>query len=155
MSAQDNIQMIRKVYDAWNAHDPKRVAALFDETFVAESDTLPAPLRGTEGVRKFVEMYAVAASSAIPGFFEPYMIDGRDYVDGCIGFSGRSRRGSRRRDSDRHQPTVPGGLEAGMQSIRARGLCMIMEQSSRILVSYILNRVRVGRAEGCGQPRQA
>ncbi len=57
MAEQDNIQLVRKVYDAWNAHDPKRVAASFDETFVAESDTLPAPTRGTEGVRKFVEMY--------------------------------------------------------------------------------------------------
>jgi len=33
---------------------------------------------------------AVAASSAIPGFFEPYAIDGRDYVDGGVGWSGHA-----------------------------------------------------------------
>src|SRR5438128_2670136 len=30
---------------------------------------------------------AVAASSAIPGFFDPSPINGRDYVDGGVGFS--------------------------------------------------------------------
>src|SRR2546428_2394498 len=33
---------------------------------------------------------AVAASSAIPGFFDPYTIDGRDYVDGGVGFCGHA-----------------------------------------------------------------
>ena len=33
---------------------------------------------------------AVAASSAIPGFFDPYGIDGRDYVDGGVGFCGHA-----------------------------------------------------------------
>src|SRR5258706_990840 len=33
---------------------------------------------------------AVAASSAIPGFFDPYTINGRDYVDGGVGFSGHA-----------------------------------------------------------------
>lgn len=33
---------------------------------------------------------AIAASSAIPGFFEPYAIDGRDYVDGGVGFTGHA-----------------------------------------------------------------
>src|SRR5207237_742022 len=33
---------------------------------------------------------AVAASSAIPGFFDPYPIGGRDYVDGGTGFSGHA-----------------------------------------------------------------
>lgn len=33
---------------------------------------------------------AVAASSAIPGFFEPVTIDGRDYVDGGVGYSGHA-----------------------------------------------------------------
>src|SRR5262249_24565447 len=31
---------------------------------------------------------AIAASAAIPGFFEPYRIDGRDYVDGDVGHTG-------------------------------------------------------------------
>ena len=33
---------------------------------------------------------AVAASSAIPGFFDPYTIGGRDYVDGGVGFCGHA-----------------------------------------------------------------
>src|ERR1700752_1285897 len=33
---------------------------------------------------------AVAASSAIPGFFDPYTINGRDYVDRGVGFSGHA-----------------------------------------------------------------
>src|SRR5262249_10008040 len=33
---------------------------------------------------------AVAASSAIPGFFDPYTIDGHDYVDGGVGFTGHA-----------------------------------------------------------------
>ena len=32
---------------------------------------------------------AIAASSAIPGFFEPYRI-GRDYVDGDVGYTGHT-----------------------------------------------------------------
>src|SRR5256884_4086290 len=33
---------------------------------------------------------AAAASSAIPGFFDPYPIGGRDYVDGGVGVSGHA-----------------------------------------------------------------
>ena len=33
---------------------------------------------------------AIAASSAIPGFFEPYRIGGRDYVDGDVGYTGHA-----------------------------------------------------------------
>lgn len=33
---------------------------------------------------------AIAASSAIPGFFEPYRIHGRDYVDGDVGYTGHA-----------------------------------------------------------------
>ena len=33
---------------------------------------------------------AVAASSAIPGFFEPYRVGGRDYVDGDVGHTGHA-----------------------------------------------------------------
>ena len=33
---------------------------------------------------------AIAASSAIPGFFEPYRIRGRDYVDGDVGYTGHA-----------------------------------------------------------------
>lgn len=60
MSEQDNVRIAQEAFDAWNAHDPKRVVALHDEQFVMESDTLPAPMRGQEAERHFVEMYLQA-----------------------------------------------------------------------------------------------
>ncbi len=88
---------------------------------------------------------AVAASSAIPGFFEPYTIDGHDYVDGGVGFSGHADLVAEAGVETVIviNPLVPSGLETGMQSIRARGLYMIMEQSSRI---YSQNLLTLGLA---------
>lgn len=57
MSEQDNAGIVRQAFDAWNAHDPKRLASLLDEELVMESDTLPAPVRGREAQRQFMEMY--------------------------------------------------------------------------------------------------
>src|SRR4029453_16282993 len=45
---------------------------------------------GRDGLRDVAISEAVAASSAIPGFFEPYTLGGRDYVDGGVGFSGHA-----------------------------------------------------------------
>src|SRR5204863_121480 len=45
---------------------------------------------GKDALRDVPISQAVAASSAIPGFFEPYEINGRDYVDGGVGFSGHA-----------------------------------------------------------------
>src|SRR2546428_8095084 len=45
---------------------------------------------GRNGLRDVPISEAVAASSAIPGFFEPYTLRGRDYVDGGVGFSGHA-----------------------------------------------------------------
>src|SRR5262249_26552178 len=45
------------------------------------------------GAGAFIDVpisHAIAASSAIPGFFEPYRIDGRDYVDGDVGHTGHA-----------------------------------------------------------------
>jgi NTE family protein len=88
---------------------------------------------------------AIAASSAIPGFFEPYTIDGHDYVDGGVGFSGHADLVAEAGVETVIviNPLVPSALEAGMQSIRARGLYMIMEQSSRI---YSQNLLTLGLA---------
>lgn len=57
MSEQDNAGIVRQAFDAWNAHDPKRLASLLDEELVMESDALPAPVRGREAQRQFMEMY--------------------------------------------------------------------------------------------------
>ena len=57
MSEQENIHIVRSVFDGWNAHDAKRVVRSFDQAFVSESDTLPAPIHGPDAAQKLVEMY--------------------------------------------------------------------------------------------------
>jgi len=43
MTQQDNIQIVRHIFEAWNKHDVERYGKLLDEKHVVESDTLPAP----------------------------------------------------------------------------------------------------------------
>ena len=77
---------------------------------------------------------AVAASSAIPGFFQPYTIGGRDYVDGGVGFSGHADLAAAAGADvvfvvHPLVPTLPNGDGA---TVRSRGLYAILEQVSRI-----------------------
>ena len=60
MTHQDNIQIVRHIFEAWNKHDPDRYVKLLDEKHVVESDTLPAPLIGREAGRQFMQMYVSA-----------------------------------------------------------------------------------------------
>ncbi len=60
MSEQVNLQVVRKSFEAWNAHDGDRLVALLDEGFISESDTLAAPVRGREAQRQVMEMYVRA-----------------------------------------------------------------------------------------------
>jgi NTE family protein len=88
---------------------------------------------------------AVAASSAIPGFFEPYTIEGRDYVDGGVGFSSHADLAA---ESGADvvlvvHPLVPSLNNGGTPSVRTRGFYTIMEQTSRI---YGQNLLRLGLA---------
>jgi len=88
---------------------------------------------------------AVAASSAIPGFFEPYPIGGRDYVDGGVGFSGHADLAVEA-GADTVlvvNPLVPSLLEGAVATMRSRGLYTIMEQASRI---YSQNLLQLGLA---------
>jgi predicted acylesterase/phospholipase RssA len=88
--------------------------------------------------------HAVAASSAIPGFFDPYTINGRDYVDGGVGFSGHADLAAEA-GADVVvviNPLVP-TLVADGASMRARGVYTIMEQASRI---YSQNLLQLGLA---------
>src|SRR6267143_1735655 len=64
MTQQDNIQIVRHIFEAWNKHDPDRYVKLLDEKHVVESDTLPAPLTGREAGRQFMQMYVSAFPSA-------------------------------------------------------------------------------------------
>lgn len=85
---------------------------------------------------------AVAASSAIPGFFEPYAIDGRDYVDGGVGFSGHADLAAEEGASVVVviNPLVP-NYQKGVTPLRSRGLYAIMEQAGRI---YSQNLLQLG-----------
>lgn len=60
MSEQENLRVVRAMFDAWNAHDGDRLVTLLDEGFVSESDTLPGPVRGPEAQRQVLEMYVRA-----------------------------------------------------------------------------------------------
>jgi len=87
---------------------------------------------------------AVAASSAIPGFFDPYLIDGRDYVDGGVGFCGHADLAAEA-GADVVlviNPLVPNRMADG-GSMRLRGVYTIMEQASRI---YSQNLLQLGLA---------
>ena len=77
---------------------------------------------------------AVAASSAIPGFFDPYTINGRDYVDGGVGFSGHADLAAETGAEVVFviNPLVPNRAAEGTSSMRLRGVYTIMEQVSRI-----------------------
>jgi predicted acylesterase/phospholipase RssA len=87
---------------------------------------------------------AVAASSAIPGFFDPYTIDGRDYVDGGVGFTGHADLAAAAGADVVFvvNPLVPNRVVNG-GSMRARGVYTIMEQAGRI---YSQNLLQLGMA---------
>jgi predicted acylesterase/phospholipase RssA len=87
---------------------------------------------------------AVAASSAIPGFFDPYTIDGRDYVDGGVGFCGHADLAAEAGADVVFvvNPLVPNRTAVG-DSMRARGVYTIMEQAGRI---YSQNLLQLGLA---------
>jgi len=60
MTTQENIKVVRHEFDAWNAHDPERLAKVLDEKYVSESDTVPAPVNGRDGARQFMQIYLKA-----------------------------------------------------------------------------------------------
>jgi predicted acylesterase/phospholipase RssA len=85
---------------------------------------------------------AIAASSAIPGFFEPYRIGGRDYVDGDVGYTGHADLAV---DAGATvlvavNPAVPQRLhEEEGPEIRRGGLYAIMEQTGHIASLNLFN----------------
>ncbi len=60
MLDQSNLLATRKLFDAWNAHDAGRFAAMLDQGHVWETDTLPAPVRGRDAAREAMQMYVRA-----------------------------------------------------------------------------------------------
>jgi hypothetical protein len=103
-------------------------------------DTAERVVFGAGSLRDVPISQAVAASSAIPGFFDPYSISGRDYVDGGVGFSGHADLAAEAGAQVVFvvNPLVP-NLHDGTVSMRARGVYTIMEQAGRIYSQNLLN----------------
>ena len=102
-------------------------------------DTAERVVFGAGELRDVPISHAVAASSAIPGFFDPYAINGRDYVDGGVGFSGHADLAAEAGADVVFvvNPLVP-NLHDGSVSMRARGVYTIMEQAGRIYSQNLL-----------------
>src|SRR5882672_1827274 len=101
---------------------------------------------GAGALRDVPISQAVAASSAIPGFFDPYPINGRDYVDGGVGFSGHADLAAEAGADVVFvvNPLVPNLHDGnGNSSMSARGVYTIMEQAGRI---YSQNLLTLGLA---------
>ena len=96
---------------------------------------------GRNGLADVPISQAVAASSSIPGFFEPYVINGRDYVDGGVGFAGHADLAAEEGMETVVvvNPLVPSLFSSATATIRGRGLYSIMEQTSRIYSQNLLS----------------
>jgi predicted acylesterase/phospholipase RssA len=85
---------------------------------------------------------AIAASSAIPGFFEPYTIGERDYVDGGVGYTGHADLAV---DLGAEAVVVINPLVPLMEhdgerrpGLKSRGFYSILEQAGRINSKHLL-----------------
>jgi predicted acylesterase/phospholipase RssA len=104
-----------------------------------ELDTAERVVFGRGDLRHVPISDAIAASSAIPGFFDPYTIAGRDYVDGGVGFSAHADLAAEEGADVVFvvNPLVPAMVEDGAH-MRARGVYTILEQSGRIYSQNLL-----------------
>jgi NTE family protein len=107
-------------------------------------DSAERAVFGRGALRDVAISHAVAASSAIPGFFDPYTIGGRDYVDGGVGFTGHADLAA---ESGADvvvvvNPLVPNTVDVSVATrMSTRGVYTIMEQASRI---YSQNLLQLG-----------
>lgn len=60
MAAQNDLQLVREIFAAWNAHDLHAYIKRLDASASVESDAFPAPFRGHEGARQFFQVYLTA-----------------------------------------------------------------------------------------------
>ena len=56
----NNIQIAREIFAAWNAHDLAAFVKKLDTKTTWESDAFPAPFSGHEGARQFLKLYLTA-----------------------------------------------------------------------------------------------
>ena len=86
--------------------------------------------------------HAIAASAAIPGFFEPYRIGGHDYIDGDVGHTGHADLAVERGCSILVvlNPAVPLRVGGSDESeVRHRGMYAVMEQAGHITSIKLLD----------------
>jgi NTE family protein len=107
-----------------------------------ELDRAERAVFGAEPLMDVPISEAIAASSAIPGFFEPFRIGGRDYVDGDVGYTGHADLAVEKGATcvvvlNPQVPIRVGGPEE--PDVRSRGLYAIMEQVGHITSVNILD----------------
>jgi NTE family protein len=97
------------------------------------------------GTGAFVDVpisQAIAASAAIPGFFEPYRIGGHDYIDGDVGHTGHADLAVDRGATVLVvlNPAVPLRVGGSDESeVRHRGMYAVMEQAGHITSIKLLD----------------
>lgn len=89
MSEHENLRLMREFFEAANAHDVDRLAAMVEEAYVQESDSLPAPVRGREAYRQMLKTHY----SAFPNLHYEIeqMIASGDYVVTRLRLSGTNQ----------------------------------------------------------------
>src|SRR5262245_240029 len=123
---------------AFRARDLPNSFAALERTLLIPAVDLDRGERvvfGLDGLQHVAITHAIAASSAIPGFFEPYSIEGRDYIDGGVGWSGHADLAAEAGANTVLviHPLVPAfAAERARAGLRRRGLYAIMEQANRI-----------------------
>lgn len=60
MGVKENVAIVERYFEGWNAHDPERIVELVSDDMVFESDVTAGPVRGADGVRQFAEKYLAA-----------------------------------------------------------------------------------------------
>jgi NTE family protein len=139
-------------YEAWLTRTfeqrgiPVRFTAMTRELFITAND-LDSGHRAVFGephLRDVSIPRAICASSAIPGFFEPVNINGRDYVDGAVGKVDHLdvvlKRGAElivivnpMIPINNHGGELPSAL-LGVHRMRDKGLLTVFEQARRMNV---------------------
>ena len=60
MAEQNTVQIVKRMFDAWNAHDVDAFAGELDAATVWESESLPASLTGHDGARELLRVWHAA-----------------------------------------------------------------------------------------------